>query len=86
MHGVGARAPGGVQDALDVEVALARRGRAEQRALIRLAHVQGVAVRFGVDRHGGEAGATTRAEHAARDLAAIGDEDGAHARVRGRRA
>ncbi len=59
-----------------VQIGLARRRRADQHRLVRLAHMQGVGVGLGIDGDGAQAHATGGAEDAAGDLAAIGDQDG----------
>ena len=64
-----------------VEIGLPGRGGADQHRLVGLAHVQGVGVGLGIDGDGAQAHAAGGAEHAAGDLAAIGDQDGfEHAR------
>ena len=75
MDGVGARDLGGADDGGDVQVRL-RRGRgADADALVSELHVQRVGVRHRVDGHRRNAELTTRADHAQRDLATVGDQD-----------
>ncbi len=62
-------------DARDVEIALARRRRADADRLVGKADVLEVAVRGGVHRHRLDAEAVAGAQHAQRDFAAVGDED-----------
>jgi hypothetical protein len=59
-----------------VQIGFARRGRADQRRLIGLAHMQGRGVGLGIDGEGADPHAFGGAEHPAGDLAAIGDQDG----------
>ena len=75
MHGVRTRAADHVENRLGVEVALGSRLTPEGVGLIGQAHVQRVAVEFGVHGDGGDAHLSTGAHHAHRDLAAIGDQD-----------
>ena len=51
-------------------------GRTEPHSDIRLAHVARIGVRVAVDRDAADAEAAQRADHAAGDLAAVGDQDG----------
>src|SRR5262249_9652050 len=62
-------------DGVDLEIAVARRRRPDAHRLVRLAHMERVGVRVGVDRDGLDAEPLAGADDAARDLAAIGDED-----------
>jgi hypothetical protein len=75
VHGVGAGAVDDVKDRLGVEVALGGALAAERVGLVGQAHVQRVAIEFGVDGDGGDAHLSTGAHDAHRDLAAIGDQD-----------
>ena len=80
----GSRSPGGprrrrlrsagVDDLADVEVGLRRRAAAERDRLVGLAHEGRVGVGVGVDRDGRDAHRARGAEDAARDLAAVGDQ------------
>ena len=84
MNGVGAGTRAGVKHPLDVQVALARRRRAEVQRVIGFEHVAGAAVGVTVDGDRSDAESTQRANHPHRDLASIGDEHrvehGAHIR------
>ena len=75
MHGVGAGDLAGRQNGGDVEIAVFGRRRADAHALVGKAHVHGVGVGGGMHRHGRDAELLAGAQHAQRDLAAIGDED-----------
>jgi len=59
----------------DVEIAVARRGRAQTPRLISLTHVSGVRVGIRIDRDGADVHAPCGAEDAAGDLAAVGDQE-----------
>src|SRR5262249_51256778 len=65
----------GFDDRHDREIRLSRRRRADRDRFVGLLDVQRLGVGFGIDRHGLDAHAARGADHAARDLAAIGDED-----------
>jgi hypothetical protein len=78
VAGVDGLGPGDLRrrdDRRDVQVALGRGSRPDADALVRQAHVHGVAIRLGVHRHGGDAHLLARAVDAQRDLAAVGDQD-----------
>src|SRR5262245_42659886 len=82
MHGLSACAACGLEDALDVEVALARRGWTDRNGLVGLAHVRPGGVRLGVHGDGADPSGARGPEDAARDLSAVGDEDALdHARA-----
>ena len=66
---------GGLDDLLDVEVALGRDRGADQESLVGLAHVRRVAVDLRVDGDRADAHLLQRAGDADRDLAAVGDQD-----------
>ena len=68
-------APRGVQNLLDIEIALRRGRRAEQHGFARLRHMQRMPVRFGIDRDRRHAHAVESADDAARDGAPVGDQD-----------
>ena len=70
----GAGLAGGGDDLVDVEVGLHPHG------VVGLAHVQRAGVEVGVDRDRAPAQAAGGADHAAGDLAAVGDEEGVHRR------
>jgi hypothetical protein len=67
--------PAGFDDALGLQVALPRRGGTEAHRLVRQLDVLGFRVRVGEDGDRGHAHATRGADHAAGDLAAVGDQD-----------
>ena len=69
-----ARLAGHLQDARDVEVALARRARAEQVGLVGVAHEERVAIDLAVHRDRGDAHLAQRAEDPDGDLAPVGHE------------
>ena len=75
MDGVGAGDRRGRQDRDLVEVALARRRRADADALVGQAHMHGVGVGGGMHRDGADAHLAAGAMDAQRDLAAVGDQD-----------
>jgi hypothetical protein len=75
VHCVSAGDFAGGEDRRDVEIAVLGRRRADTHALVGKAHVHGVGIGGGVHRNGGNAEFLAGAQHAQRDLAAIGDED-----------
>ena len=75
MHRVGAGDLAGGEQRGHVEVALARRRRADAHALVGEPHVHGVLIRGRMHRDGGDAELLAGAQHAQRDLAAVGDQD-----------
>ena len=75
VHRVGAGLLGDVDDLLDVEVGVGRGRAAERVRLVGEPHEERVAVGLGVHRHAADAGVLAGADHAHRDLAAVGDED-----------
>jgi hypothetical protein len=76
MDGLGAGLAGGGQDLLGDQVALARRGRADQDGDVGLHHERSLGVRLGIDRDRPHAQLTGGADDPTGDFAAIGDEDG----------
>mmetsp|Transcript_482 Transcript_482/g.1018 ORF Transcript_482/g.1018 Transcript_482/m.1018 type:complete len:696 (+) Transcript_482:336-2423(+) len=72
-------------DLVDVEVALGRGRRPDADGLVGEGDVRGFDVGGGVDGHGGDAVGAGRAEDAAGDFAAVGDEDFAKGGRRRRR-
>ena len=72
---LGARFADDLEDALDVEVALGGRRAAEQVGLVGAPDVQRVAIDLGVHGDRRHAELLQRADHADRDLSAVGDED-----------
>ena len=81
MHAVRAGLLRGGDDRRAVQIRLARARRADPHRRIRLAHVQGFAIRIGIDRNRAHAHALRGADDAARDLAAIGDQQRPHGRA-----
>ena len=75
MDRVGAGDLAGGDDRRDVEVALARRRRADADALVGEPHMHGVGVGRRMDGDRRDADLLAGAEHAERDLAAVGDQD-----------
>ncbi len=75
MHGVGAGDLAGGEQRRDVEIAVARRRRADAHALVGEPHMHGVGVGGRMHRDGRDAELLAGAQHAQRDLAAIGDQD-----------
>ena len=59
----------------DVEIAVAGGRRADAHALVGEAHMHGVRVGGGMDRHGGDAELLRRAQDSQGDLASVGNED-----------
>ena len=81
MHGLRARGLARLDDLVGTQVRLARRRRADAHRFVGHLDVARIAVGLGVDRHGLDAHAARGPDHAAGDLAAVGDEDlGEHAR------
>ena len=74
MNRLCARAPGGIENAIDLQVALGRWRRAHQDRLIGFAHVQCRAVRFRINRDRLQAKIAARADYADRDLTAVGNQ------------
>ncbi len=75
MDGVSAALAGGFEDAIAVEVALARWRRSDPISLVRVAHVERLAVGVGVYRDRRDAEVATRAQDPQGDLAAVGHQD-----------
>ena len=75
MDGLCAGDLAGGDDGGNVEIGLGGGRRADTDALISQAHMHGVGIRRGVDRHGGDAHLLAGADDAKGDFAAIGDED-----------
>ena len=75
MHGVGAAAPGDVEDGRRVQVALGRRLPTQGVRLVGQADVQRVAVDVRVDGHRRDAQLAARADDPDGDLAPVGDQD-----------
>ena len=75
MHRVGAGDLAGGEQRRDVEVAVARRRRADAHALVGKPHMHGVGVGGGMHRDRRDAEFLAGAQDAQRDLAAVGNED-----------
>ena len=75
MHRLGAALAAGCDDPVDPEIALGRRRRADHDRLVSLAHMQRLGIGFGIDRDRHNPHPPRGADHAAGDLAAIGDQD-----------
>ena len=75
MDGLGAAAAGDVEDLVDVQVGLAGGRRADVVGLVRLAHVERGAIDVGEDGDRADTHLAAGANHAHRDLTAIGDQD-----------
>ena len=86
VHGFGAGVAAGLDDGLDLEVALGGGGGADPHGDVGLAHVPGSGVGVGIDGDRTDAQRAQGADDAAGDLAAVGDEHGAEEGLRGCRA
>ena len=75
MNGLRAAVPRGIENLVHAQVALADRRRAEQDALVRVADMQRVGIGLGINRNRADAELVQSAGDAARDDAAIGDQD-----------
>ena len=75
MHGVGAGDLAGGEQRRNVEIAVARRRRPDADALVGEPHMHGVGVGGRMHGDGRDAELLAGAQHAQRDLAAVGDED-----------
>ena len=75
MNGFRTAPPRHAHDPVNAQVALGRRGRTDVIRLIRVAHVQRLAVRVRIDGHRADAHLATGAHHAQGNLAAVGNED-----------
>lgn len=75
MHGVGPALANHVQYGVSIEVALRSSLAAQGIGLVGQAHMQGVAVELGIDRHRGDAHFASRANDADGDLTPIGNQD-----------
>ena len=75
VHRVGAGGAGGGQQLVDAQIAVGRAVATQRTGQRGFAHVQGIRVGVGMHGHGLQAHAARRGDHAARDLAAVGDED-----------
>ena len=75
VDGVRPARPRGVEHTVDAQVRLARGGRPDGQRLVGEPHVQGRPVLFREDGHRANPHLAAGADHAHRDLAAVGDED-----------
>jgi hypothetical protein len=75
MHALRAGLLAGGDDLVDCQIALYRGCRSDGHRLVGQFHVQRARVGLGIDRDGRNAHALGAADHAAGDLAAVGDED-----------
>jgi hypothetical protein len=78
MNGVCARSPRHVDQAVDAQVAFTRRARSDGVRLVRTAHMQRGPIAFGIHGHRRQTGLAARANHAHRDLSAIGNQNFSH--------
>ena len=74
MNCIRTAAPRGFDDAMDVEIAVARSRRSDLDGTIGGFHMQRIGVRRRIDRDSRDAHAPRGADDAAGDLAAIGDQ------------
>ena len=75
MHRLGPGLPRGGHDGVDPQVALPRRRRADRHRFVGQLDVQGVPIGGRKHRDGADAQAPRRPDHAAGDLATVGDQD-----------
>jgi hypothetical protein len=75
MHGFRPGRLAGSDDLVDDEIGFRRRRRPDMHRIIRHLDMQRVLVGVGIDRDGRDTHAAGRLDHAAGDLAPIGDED-----------
>ena len=75
MHRLRPRGARGLEEAVHVQIALARRGRPDRHRLVGVPHMGPIAVRFRVHGDGAHAVRAARADDAAGDLPAVGDQD-----------
>ena len=85
MDGVGAGLLRGVEDAIDAQVALARRRGTDRHGVVGVDDVERGTVGVGVNGDGGIAELAAGADHAHGDLAAVGHENFHGAHCKGRR-
>ena len=82
MHGFRAAPARCVNDTLDVQITVACPRRSEQHGRVRHGDMHGVAVGLGINRNRAQPHRFCGTYHAAGDLAAIGDQEGAKSPVR----
>ena len=75
MNGLRPGGQGSGQNILLVEIAVRRRGRAHADPLVRQGHVQRLLVRFGIDRHRGDAHLLAGADNPHGDFSPVGHQD-----------
>ena len=75
MHRLGAALPAGGDDLVDHQIALRRRWRPDGDRGVGHLHMQGIAIRLGIDRDGLNTHAARGFDDPAGDLAAIGNQD-----------
>lgn len=86
MHGLRAGCLRGREDRRDVQIAVGGRRGADAYRFVGERHVARVAIGIGIDRDGRDAEALQRPDHAARDFAAVRDEDFGESHVASRAA
>lgn len=74
MHGVGAAAPGGLDDQLGPQVGVGCAVAGQPHRSVRLGDEGLVGIGIGEHRNGEDAQVSARAEHPTGDLAAVGDQ------------
>src|SRR5262249_33472317 len=75
MYRLGPALAAGLDDPLDLEIALRRRRRPDTDGFVGPAHMQPFRICIGIDCHGGDAHPLCRPNDPAGDLPAIGDQD-----------
>ena len=83
VHGLGPGILAGLDDGLDLQVALGGGNRADPDGDVGLAHVPGAGVGVGIDGDRTDAEVAQGPDDAAGDLAAVGDKHGAEQRLGG---
>ena len=75
MHSLGPGLLAGIEDLVDHQVGLGRRGRADVDSFVRHGNVNGIAIGIGVDGDGLDAHFARSLDDAAGDLATVGDQN-----------
>src|SRR3990170_2887216 len=75
VDGVGPGDLGGGDEARDLEIGQARGGRADANVVVGEPHVEALAVRLAVDRHGLDPELPARPDHPQGDFPAVRDQD-----------
>ncbi len=75
MHRLRPGRPTRLDNPVDAQIAVGRRRRPDQDRLVGLAHMQCLRIGLGIDRDRRDPHPPCRADDAAGDLAAIGDQD-----------